>query len=272
MTDLQECELRLLEIALRVIEENKFNYFLVCGSALGAAKYRGFIPWDDDIDIALPRKDYEKFIKIFNQYCFENVELQNYRFDSSVPFFYSKLRDCKTTYIEKTVVNIDMNHGIFIDIFPLDGYPANRIEALGFEIKKKCIWRLISSVFKREQRWKNIILYPLRYIVQKNLNKIISRYENLISKYHIEGSDFICNYGNSHLAIEYAPRWQYGIGMDAEFEGLQVRIPENYDAYLTQKYGDWRADLPENERIGHHYYTICDCNKSYKEYLNKMRV
>ena len=89
----------------------------------------------------------------------------------------------------------------------------------------------------------------------------------MISSYPVENSEVICNHGNWQGKLEYAPREQYGEGIMMEFEGLKVRVPELYDEYLTQKYGDWRADLPEEEKVGHHYYSVCDLNKSYKEYI-----
>jgi hypothetical protein len=76
-----------------------------------------------------------------------------------------------------------------------------------------------------------------------------------------------CNHGNWQGKLEYAPRWQYGKGVWATFEGLRVRVPEAADAYLTQKYGDWRADLPDEQKVGHHFYEVCDLEKSYTYYM-----
>jgi phosphorylcholine metabolism protein LicD len=101
----------------------------------------------------------------------------------------------------------------------------------------------------------------------KRTGKILARYEELICAYPTEGSAVICNHGNWQGRLEYADRRQYGEGAWAEFEGLRVRVPEQYDAYLTQKYNDWRADLPPEEQVGHHYYSVMDTQKPYTEYL-----
>ena len=101
-------------------------------------------------------------------------------------------------------------------------------------------------------------------------SKIISKYDKLVSSFPLEKSDLWCNYANSSSTNEYAPRSQYGEGAWAEFEGLKVRVPEKYDEYLTQKYGDWRADLPNEQQIGHHFYEICDLNRPYTDYIEKL--
>lgn len=128
MNELQKIEFDMLKEVVRVCSELKLTYYLVCGSALGAIKYRGFIPWDDDMDIALPRRDYEIFIKEAQALLPENLFLQNYHTEPSFPQIFSKLRNSETTYIEKSVSKLPVNHGVYIDIFPLDEYPSDRAE------------------------------------------------------------------------------------------------------------------------------------------------
>lgn len=270
MTELQKCEYTLLKKALQILNDNNLKYFVVCGTALGAVKYQGFIPWDDDIDIALPRKDYEKFIQILEKNKDEEMVLQNYRFDSKVPFFYTKLRLNNTTFIEKTVSQMDIHHGVFIDVFPLDGHPKNKVHSLWFEVRKQVLFRVVSTVFLRESDWKNLVFYPVRKIVSSRLEFWVKKYENLVSQFDISESELMCNYGNSPFKNEYSPKWHYGNGTWATFEGLRVRVPENYDAYLTKKYGDWREELPEEQQKGHHYFEIYDSSQSYTHYTEKL--
>ena len=121
MTELQTVELNLLKELLALCEKLSLRSYLVCGSALGAVKYGGFIPWDDDIDVALPRPDYERFCAEAPAYLPDWCFLQNYR---SEPLYYllgSKLRDSRTTYMEQMAERLPIHHGVFIDVFPLDG-------------------------------------------------------------------------------------------------------------------------------------------------------
>ncbi len=96
--------------------------------------------------------------------------------------------------------------------------------------------------------------------------RYIRRFDEMAAGANGQGSGYLCNYANSASEKEIAPAWHYGEGTMAEFEGLQVRIPEAYDAYLTQKYGPWRQAIPQAEQKGHHLYYLCDLERPYTEY------
>ena len=147
MTELQNKELEILKQFIFVCDSLSLKYFLVCGSALGAVKYGGFIPWDDDIDVAMPREDYDVFVERANTLFPPNIFLQTYKTDTKYPHIYCKLRDSNTAYIEKSAAALEINHGVFIDIFPLDGYPSEKQEQRKFERLKRRYEREISSVF-----------------------------------------------------------------------------------------------------------------------------
>lgn len=271
MTKLQQAEFELLKIFVKICEKHNLTYFLVCGTALGAEKYSGFIPWDDDVDVGLPREEYERFLEIapyeLPNWCF----LQNYKTDTGFPFLFTKLRNSNTTYIEKNVAHIHMHHGVYIDIFPLDGYPTDVREQKKLRRKKKLLTWMQFCALRGDTRPKvqirNTIFRLLGY--QHRTAKTMKKMEVLISRYSNDTSDVWCNHGNWQGELEYAPRWHYGQGSWRVFEGLPVRVPENTDAYLTQKYGDWRAELPVEAQIGHHLYTVCDLGKPYSEYVNQ---
>lgn len=149
MNELQQAEFALLKAFDQVCAKLGLKYFLVCGSALGAAKYRGFIPWDDDIDVALYREDYEIFCAHAAALLPEHLFVQNYRTDPAFPAIYSKLRDSNTTYIEKSARHLPIHHGIFIDVFPLDGYPDGRLARRRLEFSSVCI----SMRWPRRSAW-----------------------------------------------------------------------------------------------------------------------
>ena len=163
-----------------------------------------------------------------------------------------------------------MNHGAFIDIFPLDGYPTKEKDIAWLERQKKILKLKIECVFDVDYGFlRNSFFFAERMLgFHKKTNKHLKRLDKIISAYHTESSPIWCNHGNWQGKLEYATKEQYGQGEWAEFEGLKVRIPEKYDEYLTQKYGDWRADLPKEQQVGHHYYEICDMTKPYAHYTN----
>lgn len=267
MTELQQCEFDLLKEFIRICDVLKLNYFLICGSALGAVKYQGFIPWDDDIDVALVREDYEVFVKEAPKLLPAHLFLQNHDTEPRCPFIYSKLRNSDTAFIEKSAQHLPIHQGIYIDIFPLDGYPESGAAAAVLEMKKFIYRRLLVAVYRQPTALKTALALPLRALgVGRWYPQIVRRYAAMIKKYSCSESALWCNHGNWQGRLEYAPREQYGSGTKVVFEGLTVRIPEAYDAYLSQKYGDWRADLPLHERQGHHHYLVCDVHQSYKNY------
>ena len=270
MNDLQKKEFEILKEFITICKNNGINYYLVCGSALGAAKYGGFIPWDDDVDVALLRDDYERFLSVAPAQLPDGMFLQNFHTQKSVPFIYSKIRLSNTTFIEKSAAELDINHGVYIDVFPLDGYPKKKLCGIWFELKKQILRRIISSVYVPNSRLKKIVMLPIRVLILRDrLGDFVEKYDRLIRKYKISESDMICNFGNSALRLEYSPKMQYNNGAAASFEGLDVVIPENYDEYLTQKYGDWRADLPPEQQVGHHYAEIIDLQRPYTDYIDK---
>lgn len=269
MTQLQQTELELLKLFVDICKKYGLRYFLVCGSALGAVKYQGFIPWDDDVDVGLPRNDYEKFLTVapkeLPDWCF----LQNYRTDPSFPHVYSKLRNSNTTFLEEGSAQLPINHGIYLDVFPLDGYPKDKQEQELLDRKKRALARKQYCALKGQGDWKVRLRNPVFRLLgyHKRTAQTVAQLERLISQYPLETSDVWCNHGNWQGKLEYAPRWHYGNGTKANFEGLEVIVPEQYDAYLTQKYGDWRAELPKEQQRSHHGCLVCDVNRSYVEYL-----
>lgn len=271
MTELQQTEFEMLKVAIEICDRLGLQYYLVCGSALGTVKYGGFIPWDDDIDMALPREDYRIFCREAQKYLPSWYFLQTNETDPQYPWFSAKLRDCRTTYIEKASAGLDIHHGVFIDVFPLDGYPRNAKAQKKLEGRKRFYKLLLISAYRGNYSTKvRILMKLLRMLgVHKRTAAITEKLQGILSAWPLEGSALWCNHANWQGKLEYAPAEQYGRGIMMQFEGLDVRVPEQYDAYLTQKYGNWRAELPKEQQVGHHYYSVMDLHKPYTAYKSK---
>lgn len=271
MNAMRERQLELLKFFISVCEQLELKWFCVCGTALGAVKYGGYIPWDDDIDVALPREDYDKFVEKASALLPEHIFVQNYQTDSAFPHVFSKLRNSNTTQLEASVQHLMMNHGIYIDIFPLDGYPSSKHTKIGFELQNKILsWKQFCFVKhspNRRIRIRNFLFRLMGY--HKKTAQVIMQKEKLYKRFSLAQSVYWCNYGNWQKQLEYAHYTQYGNGTNAMFESIPVVIPENFDAYLTQKYGDWRSDPPVEKRKTHHNIVICDAERSYAEYIGQ---
>ena len=280
MTELQKIEFDMLKECIKIIEKHDLKYFLVCGSALGAVKYQGFIPWDDDIDIALPRDDYNKFLEYATVELPGNLFVQNGKTDKYFPLFGTKIRNSDTTYMESGgYFGVYMNLGVFIDVFPLDGYPDDPISLKQYEKAIKN-WNRRRVVHYDYPRFNKANIKGIRTNLIWLMNKTLALYDNtgkqttklteVFEKYTCEQSEYWRNFANSQFEQDISPKSHFGEGAWATFEGLRVRVPQNYDAYLTQKYGDWRADLPKEEQVGHHYYEVMDLYHPYTDYVEKI--
>lgn len=269
MNRLQQCELTLLISFLEVCKKLGIRYYLVCGSALGAVKYGGFIPWDDDIDAALPRDDYEAFLDQAPALLPGHLFLQNYRSDPGFPQIYSKLRDSRTTCIEESAAGLPIHQGIGLDIFPLDGCPEGKWDRLRLELGKKWYQHLLGTAFAPPEGLIRRIGHRAKRClgIHHHTARIAAKYDALLRKYPPATSKLWCNHGNWQGLREYAPREQYGAGADMRFEGITVRVPEDFDAYLTGKYGNYRQDPPQEQQVSHHKYAVVDCGKPYTCYL-----
>lgn len=144
----------------------KLKYFVIGGTLIGAIRHNGFIPWDNDIDIAMPREDYEKFIKLGQKHLKKNLFIQTYKTDPNYLQNYTKIRDSNTTFIESNVKKHNINHGIFIDIFPLDTlYKFNKIKLklLNYQITKQ-------YSIPEKRSFKNKLILTISNILYKRKN------------------------------------------------------------------------------------------------------
>lgn len=263
---LKAVELELLKEFLRVCEILGLKYYVLGGTLLGAVRHKGFIPWDDDIDIGMPREDYEKFISLGQAYLPENLFVQTFLTDPGYPANFAKIRNSDTTFIETSVRNCNMNHGIYIDIFPLDYYPEKK--AFWFELKKLLLTLRISTVFTKTKtkgktriaRWVACVIYPSH-------RKALERREKLFRS--VKRSELIVNNCGAWGKKEIIPDEWYQEGCLLEFEGLKVRAPKGYDEWLNQVYGDYMQFPPEEKRVTHHYADVIDLKRTYTEYISK---
>lgn len=271
MNELQKVEFDLFTCFAQTCEKLNLKYFLVCGSALGAARHGGFIPWDDDMDVGMYREDYNKFMELAPAILPEGIFLQNYKTDPCYPHIFAKLRNSNTTYIERGSAKLNINHGIYLDIFPLDGYPESPSEQRKISFYKKYYTYKLSCAFTLPATLKGkIVMLAFRLFgCHKRTTKTAAKYESLISKYPVKDAKIICNHGTWYGSKDFIPADSYGKGSQMTFEGYIAWVPENCDKYLTCLYGDWRTPPPPEKQKGHHYYEICDTEKSYIYYINK---
>lgn len=272
MNDLQKVELELFCVFKETCEKLNLNYFLVCGSCLGAVRHGGFIPWDDDLDVGMFRDDYNRFMEQAPALLPEGFFLQNYKTQKGWPHIFSKLRNSNTTYIEKDFAYMDINHGVFIDIFPLDGFPDDPSHIKKFMQRERLFSIKHSTVFPvhPKAKFRTRVLYKTLRLLgyHKRVGKLVAKHQAFKERYPVEKSNMIKDLGTKHKSVSI-PKEYFGKGREVPFEGITARVPENTDGYLTCLYGDWKQIPPPEKQKGHHYYKICDINKPYTYYMNK---
>lgn len=270
MKNLQKIELDILEDFISVCKKLDLQYFVIGGTLLGAIRHEGFIPWDDDIDIGMPRPDYERFLEYGQQYLKDSYFLQTYKTEYEYPYVFAKIRDCETTFIEKAIKTLKINHGVYIDIFPLDGYPSNKILQAVLNIRKRLYEVKIASVqFSDKPKKRSFfgkIFFFISDILYKDVNKAVEKYDKLIKKFNYNKSNLIINYGGAWGEKEIVSKKYFCNGLIKKFATIDVVVPQDYNSYLTNIYGNYMNLPPEEKRISHHYTELVDLNKSYLKY------
>ena len=256
-TQIKQIELKILEAYDDFCKKNNLTYFLCNGTLLGAIRHKGFIPWDDDIDVFMPRPDFERFVKltkdkgITEQYdsCF----YRDTKCNVSYPFV--KVVDNKTKVFEKTK-NEEEQMGIWIDVFPIDGFSDNEKTNKAF-CRKKHIWKRLCFTYSddlskvtdiKKKIGKAIVLPFLRIMGQKRL---FSKFEKICTTYDFEKASKV---GCTVWGYNYKEIINKDIlfpPSEVEFEGKKFMAPNNPDAYLTALYGNYMQLPPENQRINH---------------------
>ena len=282
MNPTQERLLVILKEFIRVCEKHHLRYFVDGGTLLGAMRHKGFIPWDDDIDVSMPREDYDKFVKLQYEYEGTPYFIQTWRTDPHYTYCFAKLRDSSTTFIESYYVNHRINHGVWIDIFPVDGFSYKMKPREKCAHRVRFVWYMnymsylpqLTRKFHKETFFKDLglnivgwLLWPFDAFHWRN--RLVERY---LRHYKLEKAALAGNY------YDFKPKMQ---AMDIKyfkefvlvpFEDIMVYAPKEYDEYLTLSYGDWRTPPPKDKQIGMHFDKGFSLTQGYKEYMKEHRI
>lgn len=269
-------ELSMLASFVEVCRKLSLRYYLVGGTLLGAVRHKGFIPWDDDIDVAMPREDYEIFLREGQKHLPEHLFLQCLATDPAYAMNFAKIRDSRTTLVEYAVRKYPMNHGVFIDIFPLDFYPDTEKEQKYMDFHQKIFkYRTRAAVeVPKEARHSFPVelgmnaLAAVTCLRYPDFRKALEAREKLHKS--VPAGNTWANYCGAWGKKEIMPASWYGRGTELTFEGLTVLGPEHWDKWLTQVYGNYMQLPPVEKRVGHHYAEAIDLEHPYTEYIQSI--
>lgn len=258
---LRRVQLTQLEIAKeikRVCEKNGIEYWLDSGTLLGAVRHKGFIPWDDDLDIGMKREDYEKFKKVAINDLSSKYYFQDWLTDKNYGLPFAKVRKKNTLYIENKGQNSKAACGIYVDIFPYDNYgndsihqgkPIKIIKLLIQNKAKIQVWRENEGI-----NYKKFFQHLPFVIASKfcNRSKLISKHDKLATMYNNETCEYLFIQGISNYGKWTIPVSAFDEMIDMEFEDTVFKVPKGYDLYLTHGYGDYMQLPPEDKRENRH--------------------
>lgn len=270
MTEEENIKLHLKEMLFwfhSFCEENKIRYYALGGTLLGALRHKGFIPWDDDVDIGVPRPDYEKLISSIKNNS-ERYVLESPN-DNADDFFYpyAKLYDTRTTAVEHN--KYKTKRGIYLDIFPIDGIGNTAKEVKknfnSFNWKFNLLVSRTNSVKKGRSRAKNLVIILINIVPQFIINdKKLLRYVcKECRRYDYETSAFCGNLVGAYHRKEIVPKSVFGNPTPYQFEDFIINGPEKASEYLSHIYGDWETIPPVEKRKGHHGFDMVDLSESY---------
>lgn len=263
---LKAIELDIFKTIICICEKLNLRYYVIGGTLIGAIRHKGFIPWDDDIDIGMTREDYNVFLKEAPGLLPEHLFLQTIWSDPQYLNCFAKVRNSNTTFIEKPVAHRKINHGVFVDIFPLDYYPETEKEQKRLSKKMRQYNARIAAEYRYSQlTCKQKLFLFLNKCRHPSWRTVLEKRDRLFQSF--PKTQWLADYGG--FASETAPSSWYGEGVQVPFEGMQVTAPKEYDKLLTQIYGDYMTPPPVEKREGHHDTQVLDLEKSYTAYMKE---
>ncbi len=278
---MQKIELDILKEFKRICEKYSLRYYAIGGTCIGAVRHKGFIPWDDDIDVAMPFEDYKKFIEVSGTELKEPYLLYRPEEHRPYQFNFIKIHNTDTFYIRKHYAPYpDRYTGVFFDIMPIYGTHKNKlvqlINSLQCDIWLYRNWaqRLPVDFYPGSVKWKFIWYTTKMLSGKKPFDYYIKKIESRIGKYPFDNSDkIIFGWRKSPLLHrDYSKnnvffREDFAESIEVPFEDTTIRIPKGYDRYLKIDFGDYMKIPPEEKQVSMHQENcVIDLENSYRKY------
>lgn len=271
MQELHNKLLEVMDVFHLFCREQNLTYYMLGGTMLGAYRHQGFIPWDDDIDIGMPRADYERFLSFSEGQLPKGYRIRNHRFEQGLPYAFTHFEDINTTYIEQRRSKDTYAGGVYLEIFPLDDAPKYKCQRLlkSYRVRfhKRILYGLILDYNQKKRTFpKSLLIKLIRAFC--DTDKTTKKLDTCIRK-EIPGSPYYSNLLGHWGIREDIPKKVFGIPQEFFFEQRSyygVSMPEHY---LTSLYGkDYMTPPSDREKeAGKHPAAYMNLTLPYAEYV-----
>lgn len=277
--------LDVLKAFIKLCGQHGLTYYCCAGTAIGAVRHHGIIPWDDDIDVIMPRPDYDRLLEIVKKKNLGKYELITPYNNNAYPLYFSKLANAGTTLVEDA--HIPCVTGLYVDIFPLDATSDDTDEAKRLKRKYTKIINRLNAVSTHNsfgeymalladpKEWGRFAIKTAAFFARKQLRRtLIRQMDNISHKFDYGKAANVQVYTGSYGMKEVFPKAWLGNGTMLPFEDITVRLPEQYDTYLRHFFGDYMQFPPEEQRIEKHerVYINLSRRETIKEIRTKVNI
>ena len=277
--------LDILKAFMQICEKHGLRYYCCAGTAIGAVRHHGIIPWDDDIDVIMPRPDYDRLLEIAKHEDFGKYEIITPYSDPTYPLYFSKISDKETTLIEERERPCVI--GLFVDIFPLDATDDDINKAKRLKDKYTKIINRLNAVSTHNtfgeymklltdpNEWGRFAIKTLAFFSRSSIRRrLIAQMDEISHRYDYDKARNVQVYTGSYGYKEVFPKEWLGEGKMFPFEDVIVPLPQEYDKYLRHFFGDYMQLPPVEQRIEKHNraYVNLDRKETRKEALGKLGI
>lgn len=266
--DIRPLQLRLLDILMvihQVCEEHGLRYYLADGSLIGAVRHKGFIPWDDDMDICMPRPDYEQFIQHAHEWLPSRYEFVCFELDKDYPLHFGKVQDAKSTLVERP--HLYYLGGVYVDVFPIDGAPKCKVAQWLWNARYKFLTSMLYLSFRDPYKhghgpssWMPLLVR--RVMPMAGWQRAVKR---CMMEYDFDRCQYVSFNHNDALGAMIDKDKVLGEPTPIAFEDKEVWGLRDNDSYLTQLFGDYMTPPPA-DKIHQHNFFYMDLDSPYRSF------